>query len=106
MNYSKLSQKVKKADNAIQRTTAFNLNEMSDFFEFFLTVSIRIIADFGTPIFQFIKKLRWAIPHEFTTVSVIIFIHCVCYTNSVFLNLNFGLFNFSIDVLTCFLVSE
>ena len=75
MNYSKLSQKV---DNAIQRTTAFNLNEMSDFFEFFLTVSIRIVADFGTPIFQFIKKLRRAIPLEFTTVSVIIFIHYVC----------------------------
>jgi len=37
------------------------------------TVSIRIVADCGTQIFQFRMKFECATTHEFTTVSAIIF---------------------------------
>ncbi len=41
-----------------------------------VTVSIRIVADFGAQIFQFAMKLKRAKTLEITTISAIIFIHC------------------------------
>ncbi len=40
------------------------------------TVGIRIVADFGTQIIQFMMKLKRATTLEFTTISAIIFILC------------------------------
>jgi len=40
-----------------------------------LTVGIRIVADCGTQIFQFVRKLKRATILEFTNFSAIIFTH-------------------------------
>lgn len=43
-----------------------------------ITLSIRIVADFGAIFFQYTTKLKQATTLEFTADSAIIFIHCVC----------------------------
>ncbi len=56
----------------VKKTIGLN----SGFWKFRLTVSIRIVAECGTPNFQFTKKLKRATDLEITTNSAIIFIHC------------------------------
>ena len=41
-----------------------------------LTFNIRIVADFGSQIFQFTMKLKRATTYHFKTVSAIVFIQC------------------------------
>jgi hypothetical protein len=43
-----------------------------------LTLSIRIVADFGALYYQATRKLKRATSLKFTIISAIIFIHCVC----------------------------
>jgi len=45
-----------------------------------VTMSIRIVADYGIQTFQFTKKLKRATNSKFTIISAIIFIHYACCT--------------------------
>jgi len=58
------------AGNVLERAVGFS------FYQWHTTFCIRIVADFGTQIFQFMMKLKRATTLEFTTISAIIFILC------------------------------